>query len=101
VNATIFNEAATLDHLPKEIDGWRFSYEWNGIWVWTHPSRDEGMLCATPFWETDGIPCEWQADEGESSAVHDDLPFPVTGDGAKDAETYVAAIRPVLAGLLK
>ena len=96
-------EQAVIEALQgaKAVDGWTFSWEYPGVMAWSHPEKPEGHLAATWYWcGVPGIPCDWMTDGGEVENVAD-VDLLATGDVAKDVASYLDAIRPVLAGLLK
>lgn len=95
-----FDEAATIKALPKDIDGWTFTYEYPGVWTWSHPNRPDGEVAATPFWGDDvSTPVDWQDQTQGDYQPLGGFDFPVTGDPQVDAAWYVKHLRPFLAQL--
>jgi hypothetical protein len=96
-----WNERATIEALPQDVDGWRFSFEYPGVWTWRNAALPNGWLAATPFWSEDTeIQVEWQTIDGDVFPL-DGVAYSLTGDPEKDAAAYVEAIRPALAHSFK
>lgn len=55
---------------------------------WGHPTDSGGMLLATPFWESEGVPLQVNTADGYPLPDVEEVPFVLTGDPVKDAETY-------------
>jgi hypothetical protein len=96
-----WNERGTIEALPmNRLPGWTMTYEYPGVWTWSHPSRPEGQVAATPFWNDDAtVPVDWQTDDGETQPLAS-LEYAITGDVEQDAATYVNLLAPVLKAIL-
>lgn len=82
---------ANIDRYPNPYKDWSISWEYPGIIVWAHPDIDDAVVAATPGWDGQGTPIEFQSAAGSSQMlkVLDQDEFP-------SFNAYVKAVAPYL-----
>ena len=80
-----------IDRYPHPYKDWSVSWEYPGIIVWAHADIQDAVVVATPGWDGEGTPVEFQSAKGsiQMLKVLDQDVFP-------DFKSYVRAIQPYL-----
>lgn len=80
-----------IDRYPNPYKDWSVSWEYPGIIVWAHPDIQDAVVAATPGWDGQGTPVEFQSAAGSSQMlkVLDQDEFP-------SFNAYIKAIAPYL-----
>lgn len=97
------SEASDVDRLASEMAkmrpyrGWRFSYEYPGLFRYSHPGVPYSVFF-TPDWEVvEAVPVEVSSDDGSSLPGYDlVLPFPGSG---RTGHKLFGLIKPTLDSL--
>jgi hypothetical protein len=82
---------ADIDRMQPAYGDWKVTWEHPGILVWSHADVPDAVVVATPGWDGDGTPVEFQSAAGSSQMlkVLDQDKFP-------SFKAYLSAIRPYL-----
>jgi hypothetical protein len=82
---------ADLDRMQPSYGDWKASWEHPGLIVWSHADVPDAVVVATPGWDGDGTPIEFQSGAGSTQMlkVLDQDEFPTFKD-------YLNAIKPYL-----
>jgi hypothetical protein len=82
---------ADIDRTQPSYGDWKATWEHPGLIVWSHADVPDAVVVATPGWDGEGTPIEFQSDKGSSQMlkVLDQDVFPTFKD-------YLNAIKPYL-----
>jgi hypothetical protein len=82
---------ANIDRMQPSYGDWKATWEHPGIIVWSHADVPDAVVVATPGWDGQGTPVEFQSNAGSSQMlkVLDQDEFPTFKD-------YLNAVRPYL-----
>ena len=82
---------ADIDRLRPEYGDWKATWEHPGLIVWSHADVPDAVVVATPGWDGEGTPVEFQSQAGATQMlkVLDQDTFPTF-------KAYLSAIKPYL-----
>jgi hypothetical protein len=82
---------ADIDRVQPEYGDWKATWEHPGIIVWSHADVPDAVVVATPGWDGQGTPVEFQSNAGSSQMLK-----VLDQDEFVSFKEYLNAIKPYL-----